>query len=277
MKRFYPYRGDAVTLATTVAFGTVRGKPPWANAVAIEAPSATAEIITVAFVPKIQHVFIYDASLAAAARWQDFTKALTDRNTSTDSRNALNEFQTGDRIYVGCRRQFRGLAIDVVNTNSAGTATMVPEYPTQPTGVWTDLSITDGTFSTRTLAQDGLATWTVPTAGWKKGTLAALTEGLTEGSPPANVPVTEPLFWARLRVSAALTDTSVSIAEIVALLNTTINGLTPDVEGFDVVRIGSGNKQPYLFPLHEDIGGVELVSTSLTSVAAVNWYSLQDR
>lgn len=273
MKPAFPYRGDSVTLATTVAFGTVRGRPPWANAVEIEAPSATLEAITVGFVPKIEKLYIYDVSLALASRWQDFTAALTDRNTGTDSGLALSALQTGDRIYVGCRRQFRGIVVDVDGTNSAGTAALVGEYP-DPGLAWTDLSITDGTFSTRTLAQDGLITWTVPTAGWRKGALAEVTKLVADTN---GAPVTEALFWARFRVDAAITDTTVDIDEVVALLNTTVVGVTPDNEGFALVRIASGNKPPYLFELHPDVGGIELVSATITSAANVNWYNTPQR
>lgn len=275
MKRlFYPYRGDSVTLAAAVAFATVRGKPPWANAVEIEAASATLEAITVAFTPKIEKVFVYDASLGAAARWSDLTKALTDRDTGTDSGAALNAFQTADRIYIGCRRRFRGLAVDMDGTNAAGTAAMVGEY-LNAVSVFTDLSVTDGTFTARTLEADGLITWTVPT-DWIKRTLAQATSGLTEGSPVADVPTTDALFWVRLRVDAALTDTSIDIDELVALLNTDVTGPTPEAEGFAVIRIASGNKAPYYFPLVPDIGGIELVSTSITSAALVNWYGVKD-
>lgn len=271
-KPFYPYRGETITLATTVAFGTVRGKPPWANAVTIEAASATLEAITVAFTPKIEKVYFYDASLARGSRWHDLTKALTDRNTSTDTSAFLNAMQTGDRLYIGCKRQFRGVSVDVGGTNSAGTAALVGEYP-NPQRTWTDLTITDGTLATRSLAQDGLITWTgaVPPTDWLKGKLAEVTSLVVDGD---DAPETDALFWARLRPDAAITDTSVDIDELVALLNSVVNGVTPDAEGFDVVRIASGNKGPYSFELHPDVGGIELVSASITSVALVNWYSV---
>lgn len=267
-KPFSIFRGETITLATAVAFATVMGKPPWANAVELEAPSATLEAITVAFTPKIEKVYIYDASLARDNRWQDVTKALTDRNTGTDSGALLNAMQTGDRIYVGCRMQFRGLSVDVGGANGAGTAALVGEYP-NAARAWTDLSVTDGTLATRTLAQDGLITWTVPTAGWLKGKLAHVTALVVDGD---DAPETEPLFWMRLRPDAAITDTSVDIDELVALLNAIVTGVTPDNEGMAQVRIASGNKTPYYFPLSSDVGGIELVSTSLTSAALVNWY-----
>ena len=270
-KKFFPYRGDSITLAATVAFATIRGKPPWANYLELEAASATLEAITVAFGPKIEKIFVYDASLASGNRWQDITKALTDRNTGTDSGGTLNALQTGDRIYVACRRQFRGLSVDVVLTNGAGTAALVGEYP-NAVRTFTDLSITDGTRNTASLDQDGLITWTMPT-DWAKHTLQEVTKGLVDGD---DAPATDKLFWMRLRTDTAFTDTSVSVAEINALLNTDVAGVTPEAEGFDLVRIASGNKAPYKFMLHEDIGCIELVSASITSAALANWYRVEE-
>lgn len=269
------FRGDSVTLAATIAFATVRAKPPWANRVTVQAPSATLELITVGFGPKIEKLYIYDESLARAARYQDFTKLLTDRDTGTDSGAALNALQTLDRVYIGLKRRTRGLVVDVASTNSAGTAAMVGEYFPAP-GTVTDLTITDGTFTTLTLAQDGLITWTVPVGAWPLMTLRDAVKGLADDIG-ADVPNTEPLRWLRLRVDANLTDTTVSVDEITALLNTDVVGPGEENEGFDVLRIASGNYPPTSFPLGDDIGGIELVSASITSAAAVNWFNVQER
>lgn len=272
MRPAYPYRGDAVTLATSVGFATVRGRPPWANAVGILAPSSTIELITVAFTPRIYHLYFYDASgTRNVNRWNDLTAALTDRNTATNSSNFLGAMQTGDRLYIACERQMRGVAVDVSTVNAAGTATMVGEYPILSTGAWTDLSATDGTRSTRTLDQDGLITFTVPTAGWRKGTLREVTRLVVDGD---DAPETKSYYWLRLRPDANLTTDPIVVDEITALLNATVAGVTPDNEGFSQVRVASGNKNEDLFELPPDVGGVELVSTSIASVCAVNWYNI---
>ena len=269
------FRGDSVTLAATIAFATVRSKPPWANRVTVQAPSATLELITVGFGPKIEKLYIFDESLARGSRYQDFTKALTDRDTGTDSGTTLNAFQTLDRLYIGLKRRSRGLAVDVAGTNGAGTAAMVGEYFPAP-GTVTDLTITDGTFTTLTLAQDGLVTWTVPTGAWPLITLREAVKGLADDIG-TDVPETEPLRWLRLRVDANLTDTAISVDEITALLNTDVVGPGEDAEGFDVVRIASGNYPANAFPIGDEVGGIELVSASITSAAAVNWFNVQGR
>ena len=273
MRRF---RGEQITLATAAAFATVRGKPPWANLLELDAPSATLESITVAFGPKIEKLYIYDASIGASARYQDLTKALTDRDTGTDSALTLNALQTADRIYVGCKRRYDGLAVDVVLTNGVGTANSVGEYFPAP-GTVTDLSITDGTDTTLTLAQDGLITWTVPTGPWPLLSLRQAVQGLAEDIGE-DVPVTEPLRWMRLRVDAALTDTTVSIAEVTAMMNPDIIGPGEEAEGFATVRIvtNPGGKPPHRFLLGPEFGGVELVSASITSAANLNWYRIEE-
>ena len=179
--------------------------------------------------------------------------------------------QTGDRLYVGAVRRYAGLSVDVVGTNASGTATLTGEYPNP---AWTSLSITDGTNSTATLDQDGLITWTVPaTNQWKAQRLNDVAgEGLA-------APETEPLYWTRFRPSVALTDTSITVAELTALLNKTLNALTGDNEGQDDIRILShnGGLSPYRIPLDRNIqGSLELISTSITSAAHLNWLALKE-
>ena len=273
IKRF---RGEQITLATAATFATVRGKPPWANLLELDAPSATLESITVAFGPKIERLYVYDASIGASARYQDLTKALTDRDTGTDSALTLNALQTADRIYVGCKRRYDGLAVDVVLTNTIGTAAMVGEYFPAP-GTVTDLTITEGTRATASLDQDGLITFTTPTGPWPLLTLRNAVKGLAEDIGE-DVPVTEGLRWMRLRVDAAITDTTVSIAEVTALMNPDIVGPGEEAEGFATVRITTnpGGKLPYRFKLGPEFGGVELVSASIISAANLNWYRIEE-
>lgn len=258
-------RGETITLATSRAFATVLGIPPGFNAVEVDVPSSTIEAILVAFGPKILHVFFYDASAPVNARWRDLTKEATDRNTA--SRIDLSEMQTGDRVYICAARRYEGLSVDVVATNGAGTAALVGEYPIGST--WTDLSITDGTFSTRTFAQDGLVTWTVPTTGgWQSRTLAEVSD------EPSAPPVTQKGYWVRLRVDAAVTDTSVTVAELTALFSDALNTLTPENEGQASTRIMShnGGIAPYRIKFDRNFyGSLELISTTITSAANVNW------
>ena len=271
IKRF---RGETITLATSVAFATVRGKPLWANALELEAPSSTIEAITVGFGPKIKRVYGYDASGALNSnRWSDLTDALTNRDVTSDSGSILNAWQTEDRLYIGCTRRFRGLSVDVTNANGSGSANNVGEY-FNSLHTWSTLSITDGTDSSRAFDQDGLITFTVPT-DWESKTLKETVGGLAELD---DVPDTQKLYWLRLRPDAAFADTTVSIVELVSLLNTDVAGVTSENEGFAQVRMTSSNggKPPYRFRLDETFGGVELVSASITTAAHLNWFQVAE-
>ena len=255
-------RGETITLATSRAFGTVRGVPPGFNTVEVNVPNSTIEAISVGFGPKIKNVYFYDASIP---RWIEYTNQATDRNTATVV--DLSIMQTDDRLYVGAVRRYDGLSLDVVGTNGAGTANSVGEYPLGL--VWTDLSITDGTDSTATFDQDGLITWTVPAnTGW---TAQKLNDVAGEALA---APETDRLFWTRLRPDAAITDTSVTVAEITALFNDTLNAATLDNEGQDDIRILShnGGMQPYRLTFDPTVyGSIELISATLTSAAHINW------
>lgn len=252
------HRGEAVTLAATgsIGFAQTRGIPPGMNLVEIEVPSSTKENILVALAPKIVKVWFYDAS---ATSYTDLTGVLTDRNTSTTTGSSMNEMQTADFLYVGCASRYRGISVDVANTNSLGTATLPTTYYNG--SAWTTITPTDGTFSTMTLTQDGLITWTVPT-DWVKTTV---------NSEPQS------LYWTRYAVSAALADTTVSIAELVTLANLTLNSGNTDAEGFDRIYMQSNAQSlpPYCFRFDPEVfGGIELTSTSITSAANVNWYQV---
>lgn len=255
-------RGETITLAATRGFATVRGIPPGFNTLELEAPSSTIEAITVAFGPKLKRLYYYDAS---TERWSEYTAEATDRNTG--STIPMGAQQTADRLYVGCTAKPEGFSIDVGTVNGAGTANSVWEYPNVDT--WTNLSATDGTDSTMTFDQDGLVTWTMPTTPWQAKTLREV------AGETAQAPVTEKLFWVRQRPDVALTTDPITLLQITALLNRTLNTLTPETEGQDVIRVMStnGGKPAYRFRLDRHRhGSVELVSASITSAAHLNWF-----
>jgi hypothetical protein len=178
--------------------------------------------------------------------------------------------QADDYLYLGLAEKARGLAIDMDGTNAQGTAAM-------NVGLWTGggwvtyntagLTLTDGTFTTCTFGQDGLVTWTVPTD--------MVTARLADTGALANPPDTERLYWLRLSVSTALTDTSVTIDSIVALMSDRINQADGSQTDLDEVYISSvaGGGHLYEFEIDSNvIGGVELTSASITSAANINYY-----
>ena len=250
------FRGETVTLATTVAFPQTKGIPPGMNNLQVHAPSATLENISLILTPKIVKLWYYDDS--ATTKYVDLTSALTDRNTSTGTGSSLNSFATADFIYFGCDNRFRGLSVDVTNTNGTASAATV-EYWNGT--AWTSITVTDTTESPggTPLGQDGLLSWTVPT-DWVRTSV---------NSEPRT------LYWVRYKVSVAL-DATVSIVEVSTLANTVLNSADTNAEGYDYILLRSNNDTliPFWFNFDSDkFGGVELKSASITSTANLTWYN----
>ena len=247
-------RGETLTLATTVGYSQVLGAPPGANMLEVEVPSATKENISLLLTPKLRHIWYYDDS--ATDKYTNFTKEFSDRNTSTGSGTSLNTFATADFIYFGGYRRFRGLAVNVANTNGTGSVATVKYWDGT---AWTDITATDGTISgAQTLGQDGLITWTVPT-DWTTTTVNGVAD----------------LYWVRYSVGTAL-DATVSIIEVYSLANLTLNSTNTDAEGQDYVLLQSNAQSlpPYRYYFDsERYGGVEMKSASITSAANLNWYT----
>lgn len=256
------YRGETLTLAATVTTAQVLGAPPEMNMVEVEVPSTTKENISLLFCPKLYRVVFYDASAAAGSQYIDLTSNLVDRNTSTSTGTTLDAWATGDALYVGVELvRFRGLNVDAGNLHTGDASVMTGKFWNG--SAWTNATISDGTLSGgKTLAQDGLITWTVPTT-WVARTL-----------PLDSPKITIPCYWMQFTVSVAL-DADISLVQLTAMANTTLNSATADAEGIDYVLLQSNAQSlpPYRYYYDpERVGGIEMKSTSITSAANVNWY-----
>lgn len=141
----------------------------------------------------------------------DYSEDAQDASTSTTvDVSSLSTLANGDFLLVGSHLPFRGVYIDVYGTNSAGTAALDVAYWN---GVaWADITDTDGTFSTRVFAQDGLVYWTVPSA-WKTSTLKNIYNPTWESDEGFE---RRSLYWTRWSVDAAITDTAVTFYSMVA-------------------------------------------------------------
>jgi hypothetical protein len=145
----------------------------------------------------------------------DGSGALQDASTATSlTLSSMSTAANADYLYVGSHIPFRGVNVDVGNTNGTASVLTVKYWKTDST--WATITATDGTASAgATLAQDGNVTWTVPT-DWFKARLVDTT------SPrPANVVgSTAPLYWTRWEVSVAL-DSSVTVLAMNAMNRST--------------------------------------------------------
>ena len=112
------------------------------------------------------------AYVSSAGTVTDLTTNASDGTTSKVTVPAAAA--SADHLYFGWNQRFDGLNIDITGAtpnNAAGTTALLVEYPVQNddgTTTWTTLTqVADGTFSTYTLAQDGVISWISP-ANWAK-------------------------------------------------------------------------------------------------------------
>lgn len=145
----------------------------------------------------------------------DYTDAAQDADAATDVvLSSLDTFANGDAVYLGSHIPFRGVICDVDAAN-ANASTLSADYR-KSDGTWAALSVTDGTASGgATFAQDGAITWTMPT-DWVAEALATAVSTTGAAVPHRSAP----LYWARLKVSAAL-DASTTLNSLRALARST--------------------------------------------------------
>lgn len=194
------------------------------------------------FTPRLRRALWFDDS---AGTYTDFTAAATDRIST----QAINSFEGAadpykDFIYLGCDVPFRGVFVDITNTNSnASVANAL--YPTAQ-DTWAGLTETDGTAVTgATLAQDAAITWTVPT-DWVKTTQGGYGQ----------------FFWVRIGVTATL-DATVSIANLVPL------GVETARIAATILAAPTAIMPRYIFD-SDVVGGIEC-SGSTTDTVVAQW------
>lgn len=209
---------------------------------------ATAVVVRYALCPWITVLKTADS----LATFTDYSVQTNDASTDTDvTLSSLDTLANGDAVYIGSHVPFRGLAVDVDSTNS--TASVLSVYYWNGSA-WADTSATDGTASGgATFAQDGNITWTVPTA-WTKASLAT-TNSLASGTGM----YTDPKFWVRLSVSAAL-DSSTTLNRVTAMPRSTSYAEIPsDVRLEFGIQSGDGG-----------VAGIEALTDAGTANLIIN-------
>lgn len=148
--------------------------------------------------------------LATAGNLTDYSDNAQDNSTSTDvTLSSLATVANKGAVYVGSWTPFSGLEVDVDAANGTASVLTVTYWDGS---AWTDTSATDGTASGgATFAVDGNITWTVPSA-W---VTASLQEAVTTALPHTGI-LTQPMYWVRLAVSAAL-DSSTTLNSMIAI------------------------------------------------------------
>ena len=107
--------------------------------------------------------------------WYDYTIAANSPTGHASGYCYMNlAASASEYLYVGFWDKFVGVYFDVAtgsNTASTG-AVQYPKVTGSGTVAWTDLSITDGTFSTNDMAVDGAITWERP-CDWARTVVAS--------------------------------------------------------------------------------------------------------
>lgn len=153
--------------------------------------------------------------LAAVANVTDYSTAAANATTGDVVLSSLDTLANGDALWVGSHVPFRGLNVTITAAN--GNASVLTGTYWDGSAL-TDISLTDNTVSAgKTFGSVTTATitWTVPTA-WAKAALSAIVSPTDMAIPYRD----EPLYWARLVVSAAL-DASTTLASMQAMSRST--------------------------------------------------------
>lgn len=179
---------------------------------------STAAVVKCKLVPWLTILKSTD-NMATLGNLSDVSNAAQDASTSTTI--SLNSLATGTgEVWIGSHVPFRGVYIDVQNTNSTGSTVLTVKY-------WNDaglvsLAATDGTSSSVSLDQDGTVTWTVPSTGagnaWKAASLNTIlkTTGKNTTGFDGQPYYDDKLYWTQWTWDKSL-DSSVSLNSIVAL------------------------------------------------------------
>ena len=173
---------------------------------------STAVVAQVGFCP---YLFVLKTTddLAAAGNLTDYSSQAQDDDTSTVV--DLSSFAPAaalDFLYVGSLVPFAGVDCDVIET-SAGGGAVVLTVKYWNGSAWADISDTDGTTTGgKAFGQDGVVSWTVPTA-WTADSLVDIGDATTAIGPHVG---TQGVYWTRWEVSTEL-DTSVTLGHMLAV------------------------------------------------------------
>jgi hypothetical protein len=163
-----------------------------------------------ALAPALLEVLYYDTS---AGTYTSYWTEATDGGST--GHVPLDAMATGDYLYLGFAEPVRGAYIDIGSNVNANAASLDIEYSSTAVGLGATLAFTDvagdsdGTVSTgKTMAQDGVITWTVPSA-WVRTTLGTHA-----------IPLYRKCYWIRFCPSAALSAT-VDVNQIIPVYKNT--------------------------------------------------------
>ena len=195
-KALIAQEGETASLTTTVSYLAFK---PGFDGVQLYSGSAW----RLALAPALLQVLYYSAS---AGTYTPYVTEATDRLTTTHV--PLDGMATTDILYLGFSAPALGVYINMGSNVNAVDTELDVEYCSTANAVGATLAFTnvagdsDGTDSSGTLAQDGVYTWTLPTA-WKRSTLGT-----------QDVQIGHKCFWIRFSPVATLSAT-VDVLQII--------------------------------------------------------------
>lgn len=176
---------------------------------------ATAIVVQLSLCPYL--LILKRAGTFTAANTTAYSSEAQDGDTATYVvLSSLAAVASSHFLYVGSMEPFRGVYIDVDQTNSTASVLTVKYWNGS---AWADITATDNTASPAgtTFGQDGTVVWTVPTA-WATASLVD-TADVASGINAENL--SRPgVYWTRWEVSVAL-DASVRFASMLAMNEST--------------------------------------------------------
>lgn len=205
---------NTASMASTVG---VFQAPPGAHTAVVN----VAAVSTFGFGPKI------DRAVTLVSTTSTEVKAnLIDADSTTTA--SFNSFAATSKFYIGSRKKFRGMYVDITNAN--GTAnTIAVKYTTAEATFSTVAGLVDNTDTGGSFGQDGLITWTLPT------------DWLPVKANLSYAELDESLFWVELSWDVAF-DSTTSVAAITLLQDVapTADSIPIDTYVFEIDNGGVG-------------------------------------
>ncbi|MDZ4249693.1 MAG: hypothetical protein U0990_06340 [Candidatus Nanopelagicales bacterium] len=273
------YFGEQLTVPAANGARRAYNIPPGMSRLMIEPTAA----MRFQWTPAIRAVWFYDASAPANARWKNLTRDVYSSyhaqrvprliNGARDASAAypghtqdiLASMTAQDFIYVGVVAPIGGLYIEVSGANDQNQALSVAH--SSGGDVFASIaSITDGTDSTGTLAQDGAVTWTAPDRGslWQA---RRLNDILRDPTMPRELNVYR-LFWLRLSVAGTLA--AATQLDYIAVLAVNAMGGVEGNEGGAILKADveyTADIERWL-PVPNNIGALEVMAQADSATTA---------
>tara|TARA_Y100000310_G_scaffold179607_1_gene179558 strand:- start:105 stop:890 length:786 start_codon:yes stop_codon:yes gene_type:complete len=210
-------KGETLALSTTIAS---LGIPAGYQGAILYSPATD---FRAHFNPKIKQIVFYNSAASAGSRFEysDLLTALTDRTSAGTGTTLDSMLVTNDYLYICFTDICAGMRVDMTASVNGTANTMVIEYYKND-DTWAALSVTDGTDTGASLAQDGNVTWTAVT-DWKAIGLKDALE--TAATPKATEDAkNDSGYWIRVSFTTGGLDADTEIEDIWALHNDTSRG-----------------------------------------------------